>query len=93
MTTELFTLTVGCTSTMKLETAKDFNSTKTIEQWSNKEKAYQMAPPTSDRSYCDIIKTSLVDVKLNDTLTPNAAKLNRQCKTVKCFDVDVFSTN
>ena len=77
MLSQKMTLRAGCTSTIRLETAKDFNSTKIINQWSNKDKVYQMAPPTSDRSYCEITKTSLIDIKLNDTLIANVAKLNR----------------
>jgi hypothetical protein len=36
-----------------------------------------MAPPTCDRSYCEITSTNLIDIKLNDTLIPTIVNLNR----------------
>ena len=52
-----------------------------------------MAAPKSDRSWCKVTSTHLIDTKLNNTFTPNVALLSRQCKTAACFDIDVFSTN
>ena len=76
------TLRAGCTPSLNLQSSNSFIAYKSIETMSNAAKVYQMAPPISDRTYCVITGTKIIETKLNGTLTPNVAKLNRECRTV-----------
>jgi len=83
------TLRTGC----KLNASSEFVSNINIETMSNSYNVYKMAAPKSDRSWCKVTSTHIIEAKLNNTFTPNVVSLSRQCKTGDCFDIDVFSTN
>jgi len=87
------TLKVGCTPSLKLRTSENFKANITVLTKSNINNVYKMAAPLSDRSWCPVTMTTVIETKLNSTLITDVAKLSRQCKTVECYDIDVFSTN
>ena len=76
------TLRTGCTPSLNLQSSNSFVAYKSIEGMSSATKVYEMAPPISDRTYCVVTGTKIIETKLNGTLTPNVAELNRECRTV-----------
>jgi len=92
MITGLKKLAVGCTASMIMTQHTDFVVSMSLGIGDSTDGVYSIVLPTSDRSYCTLQSTQIIDTLYNDVAQPGAAIASASCSSPPCLSVDIFST-